>query len=345
MNVAIEEAAATSDCSQSPPGASTSSTRNRTAGVLKKLLRRNAASKKKLKNAPANDTTDRDITLHIEDRSCYYVNQQQQQAIEITQDEKSSSSSSKESRRAKILSPLSSKSCSGSRAASKLLMGLKPSDMDRVVSCIDDVGSNVLHLACYKGASFDAISHLLSTCSPSHRKMLVNARDKDGRVPVQIAVECICRDKISLEEGMQIVQILHEADPFIIHNSDESMHNAIDVVFLSLIDIHSQSDEYKRLFKLYSFVRSLSIEAYKEKKKLWERNGPSCKNKTDDTRTQNTESTAADYSICPSEMSAVDVMKVFETSDKSDGEEDEANDDDYGEDEQEQDGNDMSEEE
>jgi hypothetical protein len=151
--------------------------------------------------------------------------------------------------------------------------------------------------------------------------MLVNTRDKDGRVPLQIAAECICRDKIDLEEGMKIVQALHDADPFVIHNSDEHMHSAIDVVFLSMVNIHSQSEEYKRLSKLYIFLRSLSIEAYKEKKKLWERVSSTSKSKSDDSRTHNTESTGADCSTCPSEMSVVGVMKVHDTWDVLDGEE------------------------
>lgn len=299
MNIAtIDEA--TSECS---PSHGTPNTRNR-PGVLKKLFRRNGASKKKQKPTPSLDVGC-DTTLEVE-------------PIEPMNDERSSTSS-KESRRAKIFKPLST-SCSGALDASKLLMGLKPSDVEKIVSCIDYVGSNVLHLACYKGASFEAISHVLSTCSPTHRKMLVNTRDKDGRVPIQIAVECICRDKIDLEEGMKIVQALHDADPFVIHNSDEHMHSAIDVVFLALINIHSQSEEYKRLSRLYSFLRSLSIEAYKEKKKLWERVSSTSKSKSDDNRTHNTESTGADCSTCPSEMSVVGVMKVHNTWNVLDGE-------------------------
>jgi hypothetical protein len=298
MNVAIEGAA--SECSHS---LGASNTRNRPGGALKKLFRRSGASKKKQKSTPSPRDIERDTTLAADQDSSCRTNH----IVESVNDEKSSSTSSSKgssSRRTKIFKPLST-SCSGALDASKLLMGLKSSDVDKIVSCIDYVGSNVLHLACYKGASFEAISHLLSTCSQTHRKMLVNTRDKDGRVPIQIAAECICRDKIDLEEGMKIVQVLHEADPFVIHNSDENMHSAIDVVFLSLVNIHSQSEEYKRLAKLYSHLRSLSVEAYKEKKKLWEQNGSTCRNKSDDNRTQYTESTGADYSSCPSEMSAV----------------------------------------
>lgn len=314
MNGVMEDPS-TSECSQPHDNGGTKA--RGSTGVLKKLFRRGAINTNKKKKKQALHESERNYTLDIEqETSCA------SQPVVInhsTHDDKSSASSSKDSRRTKVFAPLS-KTCGDPLNTSKLLMGLKASDVEKIVSCIDYVGSNVLHLACYRGASLEAIHHLLSTCSPTHRKMLVNARDRDGRVPIQIAVECICREKMDLEQGMEVVQALHEADPFVIHNSDENMHNTVDIVFMSLVNIHSQSEEYKRLMKLYSFVRTLSIEAYKEKKKLWERNGSMCKNKSDDNRTQNTESTGADRSSCLSEMSAIGVMKVHEQqSNESDG--------------------------
>lgn len=157
--------------------------------------------------------------------------------------------------------------------ASKMLLSIRVKDLKRSIGFLDPFGSNILHLACYNGASAEAIDYIFSCFEPSQNVDLVIAGDKEGRTPLQLSAECICRDKIDLKEGMAVIQKLYDVYPNAIHVMDESDQTVLDSVHSSLQHIHTQSSEYKRLLELYTFLRSLCRNAYTTKKITWEAEG------------------------------------------------------------------------
>jgi len=154
---------------------------------------------------------------------------------------------------------------------SKMILSFGP-DIILADPKLDFVGSNILHLACYNGASAEAINFVLNSCNRK-KTILLTAADKDGRVPLHTAVECICRDKIVFEEGMQVIEALYDAAPLMIHAMDEYSDTPIDLVVSYYMGVHVLSPEYKRLIKLYQYLRVLGIKTYMDKKKRWEEDG------------------------------------------------------------------------
>jgi hypothetical protein len=176
--------------------------------------------------------------------------------------------------------------------ASNMLLSIRVKDLKRTVGFLDPFGSNILHLACYNGASAEAIDYIFKCFEPSQNVDLLIAVDKEGRTPFQLSAECICRDKIDLEEGMAVIQKLYDVYPNAIHVMDQSDQTVLDSVHSSLRHIHTQSMEYKRLLELYTFLRSLCRNAYTDKKTNWESEGykPAMMNayKNDDSNTVET---------------------------------------------------------
>jgi len=157
--------------------------------------------------------------------------------------------------------------------ASNMLLSIRVKDVKRSVTFLDPFGSNILHLACYNGASAEAIEYIFSCCEPSQNVDLVMAGDKEFRTPLQLSAECICRDKIDLKEGMAVIQKLCDVYPDAILKMDASFNTVLDSVHSSLKHIHTQSSEYKRLLELYTFLRNLCRTAYIAKKIKWEDEG------------------------------------------------------------------------
>jgi len=174
--------------------------------------------------------------------------------------------------------------------ASKLLLSLRKKSLKRAVSFKDPFGSNILHLACYNGASAESIRFILSSFTPAVNEALVQEGDKEGRTPLQLCAECICRNKIDLKEGMAVIQILNDVDTNIVHHMDHNKKTVLDIVFCSLRHIHSQSEECKNLMMVYTLLRDLNKNAYIAKKLIWEQEPYDKTFPLDDDRTLETSS-------------------------------------------------------
>ncbi len=138
---------------------------------------------------------------------------------------------------------------------------------------VDIYGANSLHLACLNGASPESVAHIANLCSD-----LVDSRDVDQRTPLHHAVECICHNEIDFKSWTQIVDILCRFDCSTIHNSDANENSPIDIVHIAINRVGVSTNieesvklvELKRLGKVMRFLRKLSIEVYRLKKKQWE---------------------------------------------------------------------------
>ena len=129
----------------------------------------------------------------------------------------------------------------------------------------DFYGATPLHVACLNGASLEAVLYLLLT-----KKELASTLDKDRRIPLHHAVECLCRNEIDFDQGLEVINALLNAHPSSIHHSDKHRDSPIDLVQLARIDTESDSKDSKRLEKLYSILRDMGVEVYKTKKLRWE---------------------------------------------------------------------------
>ena len=129
----------------------------------------------------------------------------------------------------------------------------------------DFYGATPLHVACLNGASLEAVLYLLLT-----KKELASTPDKDRRIPLHHAVECLCRNEIDFDQGLEVINALLNAHPSSIHHSDKHRDSPIDLVQLARIDTDPDSTDSKRLEKLYSILRDMGVEVYKTKKLRWE---------------------------------------------------------------------------
>jgi len=146
----------------------------------------------------------------------------------------------------------------------KSILETDPSQAD----IIDCFGATPLHVACLNGASPEAIRYLLD-----RHNYLAKARDRDNRVPLHHAVECLCRDETEFNEGAQVINYLIEVYPDAIHASDKHHDSPIDLVQLARMKSTIDSKEFKRLSNLYVLLRGISIRVYKNSKVNWENAG------------------------------------------------------------------------
>lgn len=156
---------------------------------------------------------------------------------------------------------------------SEIICSIPEKQMDMAVNVLDTTGSNMLHLGCYNGTSLSSINYIFTNCSNESRIKLVNSQDKEGNISLHVAAQCICRDKISFEEGMKVVERLFTVCPDTIHHMNAHKETVMDLVYKYLRDIHTESIEYQRLWKLYTVLRSYCHQAYKLKKEKWETEG------------------------------------------------------------------------
>jgi len=131
---------------------------------------------------------------------------------------------------------------------------------------VDMYGASSLHLACLNGSPPEAVEYILS-----QNHSLVTSRDHDRRAPLHHAVECICRAEIEFNQGIRIIDLLCEVDATMIHEQDLSGHAPLDLVHCainnkSMKGLHAM----QRLDFIFKMLRSISIEVYKLKKRLWE---------------------------------------------------------------------------
>lgn len=143
----------------------------------------------------------------------------------------------------------------------KSILEIDPSQA-QIVDCF---GATPLHVACLNGASPTAVVYLLE-----HHKHLAKSRDRDSRLPLHHAVECLCRDEIDFDQGTKVINVLVEAYPDAIHESDKHNDSPIDLVQLARMKVSIESKEFKRLTKLYLMLKDISIRVYKNEKAKWE---------------------------------------------------------------------------
>ncbi|GFH43926.1 predicted protein [Chaetoceros tenuissimus] len=156
---------------------------------------------------------------------------------------------------------------------SEIICSIPETQMEMAVNILDTTGSNMLHLACYNGTSLSSINYIFINCSNESRIKLVNSQDKEGYIPLHVAAQCLCRDKISFEEGMKVIERLFTVCPDTIHHINDHKETVMDLVYKYLRDIHTESIEYQRLYKLYIVLRSYCHQAYNIKKEKWETEG------------------------------------------------------------------------
>ena len=128
----------------------------------------------------------------------------------------------------------------------------------------DCFGATPLHLACLNGASPSTIQKLVRM-----RSDLVKAKDRDHRVPLHHAVECVCRNEISFDDGREVIRILCEVDSSIIHNNDSNSHSPLDIVQIART-MEPETHDDSHLQKLYTILCCISKNEYLRKKRDWE---------------------------------------------------------------------------
>ncbi len=145
----------------------------------------------------------------------------------------------------------------------KLIVSIDPSQLEAV----DRFLTNPLHVACMYCNSLETVRYLMS-----HTPSLVSGLDKDGRTPLHHAVECLCiNDDIDGAECFAVVKALAEVDPALISLGDAQKNTPIDLLHLAWADTHPRSDaRQSRILKLHTFLRKLTIQEYRRKKKIWE---------------------------------------------------------------------------
>jgi len=121
----------------------------------------------------------------------------------------------------------------------------------------DFYGASPLHVACLNGASVESVLYLIKKS-----RHLTSSMDKDRRIPLHHAVECLCRNEIDFNQGVQIINALVEVHPGSIHAIDKHGDSPIDLVQLARISTRSESEDASRLAKLYSVLNCISVRVY-----------------------------------------------------------------------------------
>ena len=142
-------------------------------------------------------------------------------------------------------------------------------EMDPVqINSRDLYGASPLHIACLNGASVESVLYLLQK-----REDLAFLNDKDRRIPLHHAVECLCLNEIGFNEGIHIINALVEVHPDSIRASDKHHDSPIDIVQMARMDACPASKDANRLAKLYSVLSGISVRLYKLNKAKSEEKG------------------------------------------------------------------------
>jgi hypothetical protein len=140
------------------------------------------------------------------------------------------------------------------------IIEIDPSQLHRP----DSFGATPLHIACLNGANPDYIQYLVDRDSD-----LVSAKDIDRRVPLHHAVECICRNDITFNQGKAVIRILSDANCHMIHSNDRNSHSPLDIA--QIARTMAPVKDGCVLKKLYDFLSNISVNVYLHKKAMWER--------------------------------------------------------------------------
>ena len=128
----------------------------------------------------------------------------------------------------------------------------------------DAYGATPLHVACLNGSSPKTVQKLITM-----KNDLIYARDRDDRVPLHHAVECICRRDIPFNEGKEVIRLLCEVDSSTVHSTDKNSYSPLDIVQIArTLEIAGETDGY--LERVYEMLALISKHEYLRKKRIWE---------------------------------------------------------------------------
>jgi len=181
-----------------------------------------------------------------------------------------------------------------------LILAIDPSQCQST----DAFGATPLHVACLNGASPQAVTYLMKLSND-----LVRAKDIDSRVPLHHTVECICRDEISYDEGLEVITILCNADCYMIHAVDKHSDTPVDIVQIARLTTRPGVNA-DRLYKLYKFLRDISEKVFREKKLLWEEQGFEKEKKSLKISSEKSMGTASTASMAASAASSTNQSTV-----------------------------------
>lgn len=132
----------------------------------------------------------------------------------------------------------------------------------------DSFGATPLHVACLNGASPKGIEYLVRL-----RGDLVWAPDIDRRIPLHHAVECICRNDISFDDGIEVIRLLAAVDSSTIHTCDRNSHSPVDIVQIARTSNSNEEEQGRILDQLCEIMLEMSKLEYRRKKACWENKG------------------------------------------------------------------------
>jgi hypothetical protein len=115
----------------------------------------------------------------------------------------------------------------------------------------------------------------------------------DGRLPIHHAVECVCRDNISVETCIDVMKANIEVDPEILSMQDKNDCTVIDLIQEARCIDNLRTSEQIRLKMVYTFLKKTNVQIWKIKKQMWERE----RLKKDDQMTHATHSSTSIHSM------------------------------------------------
>ena len=136
---------------------------------------------------------------------------------------------------------------------------------------IFDSGFNCVHIACIEGLSPKVIGWMLSE---SHMRSLAVDPDTTGKLPIHHIVISVCEGKVSLENGLEIIDMLLSVQPTMIHHGDNNWNSPIDLIiegYRNFMDRELQkTNRGITLDKLSLHLRKIGIDQYRQQKKRCE---------------------------------------------------------------------------
>lgn len=130
----------------------------------------------------------------------------------------------------------------------------------------DEYGATALHVGSLNGATFESIDYLLEL-NPD----LALELDFDDRSALHHAVEYTCGDYTSEKlRNVDVIRRLCEVAPEMVNAQDNIGGTPIDLIQLIKIKLDTTSQAYIKLDQVYQYLKSVSVEVYRKRKKQWE---------------------------------------------------------------------------
>ncbi len=158
-------------------------------------------------------------------------------------------------------------------------------DLKKVLTTVNNESStenryNSLHIACRECLSYGIIGWMLS--EPNIRPLALEP-DASGRLPLHHMVISICERKISLMNGLEIIDLFFSMHPCTIFHGDDELHTPADLIMEKYIDLMpcidfdeknkgevEMSDQERVVYDLRSHLRKLALQQYRQDKMRFE---------------------------------------------------------------------------